>query len=131
MKQVKQKQQLFHNSIIEYLYNKMKYGMLHIASYDIYIHMILVFISLCIIVFIYKIVNNKKIEKFNTDMQDIIKKINETNVIHNYPWMANGEDATKFQKNVIDNLTENENKMTVIPRSYYDFSDITYVGNAL
>ena len=60
------------------------------------------------------------------------KKIYEWNVLQNYPWIKIDEDSgSNYPLKSMEKMNENGGDFQVRKRDYYDFGDITYIGNPL
>ena len=60
------------------------------------------------------------------------KKIYEWNVLQNYPWIKIDEDSgSNYPLQSMEKMNENGGDFQVRKRDYYDFGDITYLGNPL
>tara|TARA_B100000242_G_C43026212_1_gene477824 strand:- start:123 stop:1610 length:1488 start_codon:yes stop_codon:yes gene_type:complete len=60
------------------------------------------------------------------------KKIYEWNVLQNYPWIKIDEDSgSNYPLKSMKKMNENGSDFQVRKRDYYDFGDITYIGNPL
>ena len=60
------------------------------------------------------------------------KKIYEWNVLQNYPWIKIDEDSgSNYPLQSMEKMNENGGDFQVRKRDYYDFGDITYIGNPL
>lgn len=75
---------------------------------------------------------NQIIKNQLENRQNYIANIQKTNIIENNPWiMINdmSQQATTYPRYALDSLTgDNTNQLTLDPRSYYEFSDVTYLG---
>ena len=60
------------------------------------------------------------------------KKIYEWNVLQNYPWIKIDEDSgSNYPLQSMEKMNENGGDFQVRKRDYYDFGDVTYLGNPL
>ena len=60
------------------------------------------------------------------------KKIYEWNVLQNYPWIKIDENSgSNYPLQSMEKMNENGDDFQVRKRDYYDFGDITYIGNPL
>ena len=75
---------------------------------------------------------NQIIKNQLENRQKYITNIENTNIIESNPWiMINdmSQQATTYPRYALDSLTgDNTNQLTLDPRSYYEFSDVTYLG---
>jgi hypothetical protein len=60
------------------------------------------------------------------------KPIYQWNVLENYPWIKiDGESGSNYPIKSMEKLNGNGDEVIVRKRNYYDFGDITYIGNPL
>lgn len=60
------------------------------------------------------------------------KKIYQWNVLQNYPWIKIDEDSgSNYPLQSMEEMNENGGDFQVRKRDYYDFGDVTYLGNPL
>ena len=60
------------------------------------------------------------------------KKIYEWNVLQNYPWIKIDEESgSNYPLQSMEKMNENGGDFQVRKRDYYDFGDVTYLGNPL
>jgi hypothetical protein len=70
---------------------------------------------------LYKDVKNRKY------LNDLIK----ADYIQSYPWFANNPNGNTSYNRPLFNMSNDEEEITTRSQNYYDFGEITYVGNPL
>ena len=96
---------------------------------------------ICSVLAIYKFVITQRFENpYNPEMLNWIKNNKKRQYLLNelkqdktqvYPWMANNPDGSTTYNKRLMNSTQSRPAMEKREQTYYDFGEITYIGNPL